>query len=211
MMSPHTRTARETSLGAWWLAAGIAASLVVGCGESDAGDAAVDAGGHSADATTIDASADAGVTPNDLGSDPGDAPDAGTVGLAVTVGTGALGEFVPHEDGQTLRLQRGCQGSQHVFTSVRVNGAAGARITVGVRIVRVSDGLLVSVPFELRLPFDADAPPGVRQITGLTPVIEDPADVLDQEVRVEVFVRDDSGAEARGAMRGPAAWGTTAC
>ena len=190
---------RERSLGTWWLAAGMATGLLA-CGESNAGNA--DAS-NLVDATTSDASADAG-------SDDA-APDAGAVGLALAVGTGAQGDFVPHEDGQTLRLQRGCQGSQHVFTSVRVNDAMGTRIVVGVRIVRVADGLLVSVPLELRLPFDPDAPPGVRQITGLTPVVEDPADVLDQEVRVEVFVRDDSGAEARGVMRGRAAWGNTAC
>ena len=138
------------------------------------------------------------------------APDA-TVALAFTVGTGAPGEFVSHEDARTLRLQRGCQGAQHIFTSIRVNNAVGERIIVGIRITRGSDARLVSVPLELRLPFDNVAPAGVHQITGLTPVIEDPADVLDQEVRVEVFVRDDSGAEAHGSMRGRVAWGNTAC
>ncbi|HEU4405688.1 MAG TPA: hypothetical protein VFS43_10390 [Polyangiaceae bacterium] len=128
------------------------------------------------------------------------------------VGTGVPGTFEPHEDGAVLLLQRGCQGSQHVFTSLLAEGARGPSGRVEIGVYRADDGALVSVPLDVRLPFEPDPSSGTaRRITGLTPVIEAPSDVIEREVEVRAALTDDEGRRANASMRGPVRWGVDSC
>jgi len=173
-----------------------------GCGgDEDAGTAA------GADAEARAADARAGSTAARQAE-----PDGAVAALNVAIGTGEPGVFLPAVDGATLDLQRGCQGSQHIFTSVRVAGASGFYARVSVQIVRVDDGAPVSVPFDVRLPFEVDPlSDRVRRVTGLTPVIEVPSDVLERAVEVRVIVSDELGESAHATMRGMVRWGADSC
>ncbi|MBL8952801.1 MAG: hypothetical protein JNK82_18615 [Myxococcaceae bacterium] len=140
-------------------------------------------------------------------------PEPAPTALALSVGTGRRGAMLPFVDGQVLSLQRGCQGSQHIFTSFRVVNAAAGLVRVKVRVVRTSDGETVSVPVDVRLPLEPDPlqMPEAAVITGLTPVVEVPRDVLGKEVEVRVELEDAGGAMASGSMRGTAQWGPDSC
>lgn len=130
--------------------------------------------------------------------------------LEIEVGTGAPGRFVAVDDGASLLLQRGCQSAQHIFTSVRAAGASGDRALVRVAVFRLPDDAQVSSPLEVELPL-VPAEDGRREITGLTPVIARPADVLDQDVVVRVRLEDQDGRIADGQMTGRVTWGPDAC
>lgn len=130
----------------------------------------------------------------------------------VAIGTGSRGLFIPHEQGATLPLQRGCQGSQHIFTSVRILGAATGLVRVRVDIVRADDDAGVSVPIDVRLTPEPDSLSDLAsRVTGLTPVVEVPRDVLGAEAIVRVSVEDESGALDTAEMRGVVAWGPDSC
>jgi hypothetical protein len=147
-------------------------------------------------------------------SGPAPGTDAGPpLGLTVEVGTGPRGTAQAVAAGEGLLLQRGCQGAQHIFTSVRMVQPAPGPANVRVRIVRVVDGLEVSVPLDVTLPLEADprGQPGIGAITGLTPVIEVPKEVLGKEVSVDVSVTDAAGARGSGAMTGTVSWGPDSC
>ncbi len=165
--------------------------------------------------TTLDAtdaaSAPAPATSVDSGAPtPSTAPAAPALKLAV--GLGEPGAFVPPLEGEPFALQRGCQGAQHVFTSLRIRGAKGKLARVEVRVHRVDDEALVSVPTDVRLPLEPDAwSDTAARITGLTPVIETPSEVLGRQVLIRVALTDESGARVEGAIRGAVAWGTDSC
>lgn len=171
-----------------------------------------DANEESGPAAGVDADARASDAQDGSVADRQGEPDGGTAGLNVAIGTGEPGVFLPAVDGATFELQRGCQGSQHIFTSVRVSGASGSYARVGVQIVRVDDGAPVSVPLDVRLPFEVDLlSDRVRRVTGLTPVIEVPGDVLERAVEVRVIVFDERGESAQATMRGMVRWGADSC
>ncbi|MBM4380458.1 MAG: hypothetical protein FJ086_14380 [Deltaproteobacteria bacterium] len=115
--------------------------------------------------------------------------------------------------GEGLLMQRGCQGAQHIFTSVRIFQPTPGTANVRVRVVRVSDGLEVSVPLDVTLPLEDDpqGQPGIGAITGLTPVMEVPKEVLGKEVSVHVSVTDAGGALGSGVMTGTVSWGPDSC
>jgi hypothetical protein len=157
--------------------------------------------------------------PPELNLPPSEDPIDGGAGelipaaLELSVGTGQRGVLAPWVDGQGLVLQRGCQGSQHIFTSFRVVNASAGLVRTRISVVRVTDGVLVSVPIDVRLPLERDplqmAEAGV--ITGLTPVIEVPRDVLGQNVEIRVELEDALGAKATGSVRGVVSWGADGC
>jgi hypothetical protein len=137
-----------------------------------------------------------------------DAAQAPSVELA----TGGPGEFIPVTDGQQVLLQRGCQGSQHVFFSLRARGIAFAEAPwIALSVLREEDQRAVSSRYELRLPLTARGD-GSGEITGLTPVIEDPRDVVGRSVVMVAVVEDATRsvrAEAR--RRVTVAWGPDSC
>ena len=129
----------------------------------------------------------------------------------VIVGTGERGVFRPAKSGDRLLLQRGCQGSQHIFTSLRVAGGATTELHIQVVVERVEDGVIVSSPLELLLPSEVDPEPGFVRITGLTPVIESPREIVGKEARVLVQVKDLLGQQSSGSLRGEVQWGLDSC
>lgn len=161
--------------------------------------------------SVIDAS-----SPLDVTAEGGPAPpiasDASAPRLKLAVGLGEPGAFVPPLAGEPFALQRGCQGAQHVFTSLRIRGAKGKLARVEVRVHRVHDEALVSVPMDVRLPLEPDEwSDTAARITGLTPVIETPSDVLGREVVIRVALTDESAERVEGSIRGVVAWGTDSC
>ncbi|RYZ61736.1 MAG: hypothetical protein EOP08_13120 [Proteobacteria bacterium] len=154
--------------------------------------------------------------------EPGLAPDAGaapdaeapplTPGKPFAAGIGEPTIFIPVVAGDVLLLQRGCQGAQHIFTSLRMLDPGQDVGRVAVSVHRESDGLLVSVPLDVRLPLEADPfSDRVRRVTGLTPVIEVPSDVVDQAVEVRATFTTDAGAVHSASFRGVVRWGTDSC
>lgn len=152
------------------------------------------------------------------GGSPGEdaGPDGGAgvrpAALDVRVGGGSTGTFQEVIPGAALLLQRGCQGSQHIFTALRARGAAPGALRVSVSVHRSADGALVSVPLDVRLtpepdPDEADA---VR-LTGLTPVIEAPREVLGQEVTLTARVSDSARRRGEASLRGVVRWGPDSC
>ena len=150
-----------------------------------------------------------------------EAGDAGPVLDAVTadasepehdLGTGEPGQFVRVSDGQTVLLQRGCQGAQHIFFSLRSRGVridTPAWITLSVS--REGDGRVVSSAYSLRLMVTSTSD-GVGALTGLTPVIEEPSDVLGQWVAMEALMEDGARAQRASARRRVMVrWGPDSC
>jgi hypothetical protein len=131
---------------------------------------------------------------------------------SVELGTGGPGEFLPVTDGQQVLLQRGCQGSQHVFFSLRTRGIPFVEPPwITLSVLREEDQRAVSSRYEVRLPLTA-RDDGSAEITGLTSVIEDPRDVLGRAVVMVAVVEDATRslrAEAR--RRVTVAWGPDAC
>ncbi|MFO0638986.1 MAG: hypothetical protein U0183_07225 [Polyangiaceae bacterium] len=132
--------------------------------------------------------------------------------FAIAVGLGEPGAYLPPLPDETLLLQRGCQGAQHVFTSIRARGPKGNLARVEIRVLRSRDGVLVSVPLDVKLPYEPD-PFGerIKRISGLTPVIEVPGDVVGDVVEIRVSVTDDGGERAEGLVRGRVEWGPDSC
>ena len=149
------------------------------------------------------ATADASSVPAEASADgaPSTVPlDAGASTLKLAVGLGEPGGFVPPLPAEPFALQRGCQG------------AKGKLARVEVRVHRADDDALVSGPMDVRLPLEPDAwHDTAARITGLTPVIETPSEVLGREVVIRVALTDESGARAEGSIRGTVAWGTDSC
>jgi hypothetical protein len=128
------------------------------------------------------------------------------------LGTGARGAFASVTDGQTVFLQRGCQGSQHVFVSLRAWGiSATAPRMVTITVSRVEDGARVASAYSLLIPFVATADGGA-EVTGLTPVIEEPRDVLGRAVILRAVVEDAAlGVRVDDERRVVVQWGPDAC
>lgn len=131
--------------------------------------------------------------------------------LQVQVGIGERGMFQPAREGETLRLQRGCQGSQHIFTSLRIQPAVPGPLRVSITVLRQADAAVVSTPLSLRLASEPTSDPQAVQITGLTPVIEVPRDVLGREVLIQAHVESIDGAHGEGQLRGAVEWGLDSC
>lgn len=136
------------------------------------------------------------------------APDAGQP-LRLVLGTGAPKAFVDVANGQQLPLQRGCQGSQHIFFSLRAWGVTQPRPRLTL-IIEDPGGRQVSSPYSLQLPFEPVTNADFVQWTGLTPVVEEPADVVGKTVRLRARL-DDGTASASDERTVSVQWGPDAC
>jgi hypothetical protein len=128
----------------------------------------------------------------------------------IEVGTGRA--FIALEEGATLELVRGSQGSQHVFVSLRAWGLSPLTAQVELTLARAEDGVVVSAPYRLRLPFEpgtgAEAPATVES---LLLVVPDPALAVDREVRLTATVRSESGALATDTRTAMLEWCSSLC
>lgn len=138
-------------------------------------------------------------------------PEEPTPTLRVEVGTGRTGQFTPVAEGDTLRLQRGCQGSQHVFVSLRAWGLAPDKALVTLALRRTGDSQVVSLPYRLRLPFTSPSPTSPAELTGLLLVVPEPAEALGRAVALEASVEDEAGHSASDRRAGTLQWGPDAC
>jgi hypothetical protein len=126
------------------------------------------------------------------------------------VGTGRY--FTALGDGATLELARGCQGSQHVFVSMRAWDLASLNARVTLTLERAADGLVVSSPYAIRLPFEAGTTPDApATLEGLLLVVPDPAPALGREVRLTASIETEASERATDTRSATLQWGTETC
>lgn len=188
----------------------LVALSTTGCSAGDPVVGAVEADGGAPSTVLDDGGArEDPVAPKPDVRDDASAPDGG---LRLAIGVGEAGQFVPSAAGSILALQRGCQGAQHVFTSLRLRGFSGTHALVRLVIRRTEDQLPVSVPVASMLPVEDDPlSDSALRLTGLTPVIEAPRDVLGRSVDVEATVTAPNGDSATASLTGIVEWGPDSC
>lgn len=158
-----------------------------------------------------DAGTDAWAPPPDANFD-GMLPDAWVdPGERLVIGEGES-ELRPIANGDTLLIARGCQGSQHVWISLRADGAFDPRgVTVRLDLFRARDDLRVSLEFLVRLSFQADATGSSSSLLGLTLQIPMPDIAIGEDLRLEAEITDRAGMTATTTRTVQVAWGTEVC
>lgn len=156
-----------------------------------------------------------------LGCDPQPDVDAGLEDLPLPTdgivydGELELGEgeadFRPIQDSDTLLLARGCQGSQHVWITLRSRDLDPRGMTVRLDLLRQGSEERVSLEFFVRLSFDPDTGGDYAELRALTLQVPMPDEAIGQGliVRAEVYDRADHGARAERAVQ--IDWGTEVC
>jgi hypothetical protein len=107
---------------------------------------------------------------------PGGLPDGGERQAELLLGTGTIGVFEEVHDGDTVLLARGCQGSQHVWLSLRTRGMDPRRNIIQARLDR-EDGALVSLPTQViltLLPVDGTE---YHELTGIPIQVPNPDEI----------------------------------
>ncbi|MCS6798882.1 MAG: hypothetical protein NZ898_10180 [Myxococcota bacterium] len=145
---------------------------------------------------------------------------AGTPRLLI--GTGGVGrwEDLP-QDGVAL-LARGCQGSQHVWLSLRAWNLDTSPAIVEAhlrfdreqcRVASPPEGCQPSTPLRIRTRFEQPEGVDYTQITGIAVVVPDPAPVEGQWCVLWARVTENEGARrsAEDARRVRVEWGTEVC
>jgi predicted small lipoprotein YifL len=120
-------------------------------------------------------------------------------------------EFRPIEDGDVLLLARGCQGSQHVWMTLRSERMDPRGMVVELSMRRLDDGALVSAMFRLRLSFTPDPSGDYAQLTGLTLQVPMPDDAIGRDLVLRGRIEDRAGVEASDERRVRVAWGPEVC
>ncbi len=135
-------------------------------------------------------------------------PDSGA-GIAVEIGVGREG-FIALEQGATVRLQRGCQGLQHVLVALRAVGATGERATIDLALERAADREPVSARYASELAWetiDQDA----HAIDGMTLVVPEPDLVLGKDAVLRAHIVDELGAIGESERTVRVQWGADDC
>lgn len=110
-----------------------------------------------------------------------------TTGLEV--GTG-VEELEPLADEDALAVVRGCQGTHHVWVSLRATGYASRGLVVRLALERVEDGAAVSEPFVVRIALTAQG--GELTTAGIPLPVPDPDAVVGRRARLVASVTDGS-------------------
>ena len=108
-----------------------------------------------------------------------------------TLGTGRE-TYMPLDDGDTLFLELGHQGLQHVLVSIRLHGLPQDRYTVDLVLVR-EDGVAVSEPAHVRLPFALMADESGVELLGYTLVVVDPVLGVGHDALLRIAVEGPEG------------------
>lgn len=150
-----------------------------------------------------------------IAEDANDEPSPDVPGIAddprLVVGEGQHG-LDPIEHGRVLFLGRGCQGSQHVWISLRADAGFEPRgMLVRLDLVRVRDSLRVSLEFLARLSFQRDAGGTTVSLSGLLLQVPEPDLALGETLRLEAEITDRTGNRARTDRIVSVAWGTEVC
>jgi len=123
--------------------------------------------------------------------------DAATIPDApfdMILGTGRE-TYVPIVDGDTLYLELGHQGLQHVLVSVQLLGLPQDRYYVDFQLVR-NDGVTVSEPAYVRVPFNHMADESGAELLGYTLVVADPDLAVGHDAVLRVAVEGPEGGVA---------------
>lgn len=190
----------------------LGALVGLGCGPEDPAEPAPEA---AADARAVDdAAVDAAMIPLvdagvGLDVDAGLAdPPAPASDFVIELGLGAR-EFVAATTGDRAPLQRGCQGAQHVWISLRSPALAPGDHANVLRAVRVRDGAEVVPTHTLELPWEAG--PAGAELVGVTLVMFDPVAVVGELVDLHAEVVAPDGRVGRAVLRIRVEWGPDAC
>ena len=109
----------------------------------------------------------------------------------LTVGTGR-NTHMPLSDGDTLHLELGHQGLQHVLVSIQLVGLPQDRYPVDFQLIR-NDGVAVSEPTRVRLPFIATQDGSGAELLGYTLVVLEPALGVGHDAVLRVAVEGPEG------------------
>ncbi|RKG88399.1 hypothetical protein D7V97_42775 [Corallococcus sp. CA053C] len=108
------------------------------------------------------------------------------------MGTGGM--FTALQDGDTVELNSGFQGGQHVFVSLRAWELTTLSSRVELSLERTSDGNRVSVPYEVDLRFSPSPQPGEpAMLEGLLLQVTDASKAVGQEVRLNASFESNTG------------------
>jgi hypothetical protein len=120
-------------------------------------------------------------------------------------------EFRAIEDGDVLQLAVGCQGSQHVWITLRSERMDPRGMMVELSLRGADDGELVSIPLQLRLSFTPDPSGQFAQLTGLTLQVPRPEFAIGRDLILRGRIEDRQGIEASAERRVRVEWGTEGC
>lgn len=186
--------------------------LLVGCGEgssgADAADAAREADAALADGGRLDSAlaADADAPGTD-GAPAGPPQPASDFPLSLGLGERSY-SAVDH--GAVALLQRGCQGAQHVWISLRSPALAPGTYLMTLSATRAADGGEAVPAHDLEFDWVA-ADDGGAELLGVTLVVFDALAVVDAEVDVLAEVQAGDGRVGRAVRRLRVEWGPDDC
>ena len=109
----------------------------------------------------------------------------------VTLGTGRK-THMPLADGDTLHLELGHQGLQHVLVSIRLDGLPQARYDVDFLLLR-DDGVAIAGPTQIRLPFVGMPDGSGAELFGYTLVVMEPDLGVGHDALLSVAVEGPEG------------------
>lgn len=98
------------------------------------------------------------------------------------------GRYASFEDGDTLDLVTGCQGSQHVWIAVQATGLDPRGVIVDLNLVRERDEVMVSQPYVVRLTLGVLD--GVGEQVGLTLIVPEPDEAIGEDLRLITTLTD---------------------
>ena len=119
------------------------------------------------------------------------------------------GRFATFEDGDTLDLVTGCQGSQHVWIAVQATGLEPRGVIVDLTLVRERDGTTVSQPYVVRLTLGVLD--GVGEQVGLTLIVPEPDEAIGEDLRLITTLTDQDDVSVTVERPVQIAWGEGGC
>lgn len=124
------------------------------------------------------------------------------------VGTGE-GMFRSIAPGDTLALVSGCQGSQHVWVGARAWGIDRRGTILDLSLTRDRDGEVVSQAFHVRISLQAVPNEPYAEVTGLTLIVPEPTEALEEDLTLRITVTDANDVELSDERAVRIAWDET--
>ena len=148
--------------------------------------------------------------------------DGGSMAPRIEIGTGGVGRWEDLAEAGTALLARGCQGSQHVWLSLRVwHLDTSPAIVEGALLFdrgeclepEPPDGCQPSVPLQIRVTFDTEDGRDYAELTGINLQVPDASAVEHQDcvIRVRVAENMRGGPSAEADKRVTVEWGDEVC
>jgi hypothetical protein len=148
--------------------------------------------------------------------------EGGDGGPRIEIGSGGVGRWEDLPEGSVALLARGCQGSQHVWLSLRAWGldTSPALVQASVLFDRPdclgelpADSCRPSVPLQIRVTFDTEADRDFTELTGIALQIADPGPVEHQAcvIRARVTENTRGGASVEAEKHVTVEWGDEVC